>query len=128
MTASTYAAKVTEIIDQQGGDYEYPGSFESDCQACMQQQLTPEQAAEKLVTEYFRADYRGLVEQRAKETAAMFVEEFAEALDPAATDWDSTAWGEDSRGLPSEAKDDLWPIYQAALVAETERLVGRIVT
>lgn len=71
---------------------------------------------------------RAAVVRAAHEDAAAFVEEFGEALDPAATDWDAEAFAT-SRGsaplydvLPEELWDAAWPIYQAALVAETERL------
>jgi hypothetical protein len=58
----------------------------------------------------------------ARAAAAGFFEEFGEALDPERTDWDATAWGEDNRHLPEADRDELWPIYQSELVAETERL------
>jgi hypothetical protein len=59
--------------------------------------------------------------------ALQFVEEFHEPLDPTATDWDGQAFGAtcDQYHLRSFPRcDDLWPIYQAALVAETRRLCG----
>ncbi len=66
------------------------------------------------------------IEKRAKLTAASFVEEFGEPLDPATTDWDAVAWNEDRRGLglnpASSDHDEWWPIYQASLIAETEQL------
>ena len=50
MTATIYAAKVTAIIDEAtGGSFDYPESFENDCQVYMQQQLSVEQAAEKVI-------------------------------------------------------------------------------
>ena len=45
-----------------------------------------------------------------------------EVLDPSETDWDATAWDVDSAGLSREMRKELWPVYQAALIAETERL------
>lgn len=74
------------------------------------------------------ADYREGVEMAAKATAKLFVEEFGEILNPAATDWDSVAWQEDRTNcIPAsevceKLSEKYWPIYQAALVAETERL------
>jgi hypothetical protein len=56
-------------------------------------------------------------------TAKLFAEENpGEFLDPAATDWDADAWGKDSAEFPVEHREDLWPLYQQALVAETVRL------
>lgn len=53
MTASTYAVKVTEIIDAAtGNNYEYPDSFDSDVSTCFTLRMTPEQAAEKLLADY----------------------------------------------------------------------------
>jgi hypothetical protein len=65
-----------------------------------------------------------LVAQKACEDAALFVEEFAAPLDPAATDWDAEAWTVSRRelNLTPEQADALWPVYQSALVAETQRL------
>lgn len=66
------------------------------------------------------------IKAKARETAQMFVDEFNEVLDPATTDWDGTAWQEDVSNLPfelsSEQRDAGWEIYQAELIAETERL------
>lgn len=53
MTASHYAARVTEIIDAATGHaFVYPDNFDSDIAACMQQRLTVQQAADKLLAEY----------------------------------------------------------------------------
>lgn len=64
------------------------------------------------------------IEAQAKADAAAFFAEFGEALDPATTDWDATAWGDLTPTL--HASDDalalLWDLYQEILVAETERL------
>jgi len=66
------------------------------------------------------------IEELARETAGQFVEEFGEPLDSAKTDWDDKAWQEDARtlNLTDKQKDEGWPIYQGALVAETQRLCG----
>ena len=66
------------------------------------------------------------IEELARETASVFVEEFGEPLDSAKTDWDEKAWQEDARtlNLTEEHREEGWPIYQAALVAETQRLCG----
>lgn len=55
---------------------------------------------------------------QAKQDAALFAEEFGEPLDEAETDWDAVAWGE----VKIDGASDLWLDYQAALIAETERL------
>jgi hypothetical protein len=55
MTTTAYGAKVTELIDQRTGGFEYPESFESDVAACFARRLTPEQAAEKLLADYSEA-------------------------------------------------------------------------
>ncbi len=66
------------------------------------------------------------IEKCAKLTAARFVEAFGLPLEPASTDWAAVAWHEDSIGLgmkpASSDHDEWWPIYQASLIAETERL------
>lgn len=67
------------------------------------------------------------VEVAAKADAALFVAEFGEAIDPATTDWDTMAWqesGDEIEEMTANDAERLWPIYQAALVAETERLVS----
>jgi hypothetical protein len=66
------------------------------------------------------------IEELACETASVFVEEFGEPLDSEKTDWDEKAWQEDARtlNLTEEHRQEGWPIYQAALVAETQRLCG----
>jgi hypothetical protein len=66
------------------------------------------------------------IEELARETAGLFVEEFGEPLDSAKTDWDEKAWQEDAStlDLTDKQRDEGWPIYQAALVAETQRLCG----
>ena len=66
------------------------------------------------------------IEELARETAGQFVEEFGEPLDSAKTDWDEKAWQEDAStlDLTDKQRDEGWPIYQAALVAETQRLCG----
>lgn len=58
------------------------------------------------------------VVEQAKLDAAAFVAEFNEPIDPSATDWDATAWGE----VKIEGSEQFWDDYQAALVAETQRL------
>lgn len=53
MTLTQYAAAVTDLIDPAAArGYEFPDSFDSDVEACFLQRLSPEQAAEKLTTEY----------------------------------------------------------------------------
>jgi hypothetical protein len=66
------------------------------------------------------------IEELARETASVFVDEFGEALDSEKTDWDEKAWQEDARtlNLTEEHKQEGWPVYQAALVTETQRLCG----
>jgi len=78
----------------------------------------------KLTTEQ-----RNEIETAAKATAALFVEEFGEPLDPATTDWDATAWETDRSDLSfRDLLDDqviyvlAWDLYDRTLVAETERL------
>lgn len=76
--------------------------------------LTPSQVAEIVAA--------------AKATAALFVDEFNEELDPSATDWDATAWEMDSSALSFRDEIDncwgeAWSAYQTALVVETQRLV-----
>lgn len=69
---------------------------------------------------------RRRVVAEAKRDAVLFVEEFGTPLDPAATDWDGTAW--EVADVRSDAEDAgaldaAWEVYSAALVAETKRLV-----
>lgn len=58
--------------------------------------------------------------KHAHEMAAAFVEEFDDALDPDATEWDAEAF--DSNLFEGAAV--FWPMFQSALVAETERLAS----
>lgn len=68
-------------------------------------------------------DDRATVEHLGREAGALFASENpGEVLDPAATDWDATAWEADGAGYVSGRRAALWPVYQAALVAETRRL------
>lgn len=72
----------------------------------------------------------GIVEGHARRDAKLFVEEFREPIDPSATDWDATAWGDVRRALganePTEEElDHLWTHYQRWLVSETERLASK---
>lgn len=66
------------------------------------------------------------VRRAARADAALFFVEFREVIDPAATDWDAVAWSDtrESLSLTEDEGQRLWLIYQAALVAETERLCG----
>jgi hypothetical protein len=69
----------------------------------------------------------GIVEGHARRDAKLFVEEFGEPLDPATTDWDSTAWGEVQQSLraaewTNDQLEPLWPHYQGWLISETRRL------
>jgi hypothetical protein len=58
----------------------------------------------------------------AKSDAVLFADEFpGETLDPAATDWDASAWQMSDLSKRDDA-DALWPVYQAALVVEVARL------
>jgi len=72
------------------------------------------------------ATVKAEIVKRAKATAGSFVEEFGEPLDPETTDWDAVAWQDDRRDMgfdPSSSDyDEWWPVYQIALIAETERL------
>lgn len=53
MNQMQYAARVTEILDQQmGPDFEYPDSFDNDIAACFQKRMTVDEAAEELATDY----------------------------------------------------------------------------
>jgi len=78
------------------------------------------------ITESTFDEYKSCVIAEAKSDALAFVNEFHESLDPTATDWDSEAWSNVCEHLlrGSGHTDNLWPIYQATLVAETERLCG----
>lgn len=67
----------------------------------------------------------------AKEAAKVFVEQFGESLDPAKTDWDSTAYTEfDSNRLFCEYRPYLqkllsmhfWDLYQSTLIETTKIL------
>jgi hypothetical protein len=64
------------------------------------------------------------VVSEAKKDAAIFVEEFGEALDPSETDWDGVAWDDVSKnlGIYPDEHGVLWEVYQTELVLETERL------
>lgn len=66
------------------------------------------------------------VRKAARADAALFVDEFHEVIDPTTTDWDAVAWSDTRESLPltQDEAERLWPIYQAELVAETERLVS----
>lgn len=70
------------------------------------------------------AVWAAVVEAAAEQSAAVFVEEWHEPLDPAETDWDGEAWALDASdlGVPDERQDALWEVYEAALVRETRRL------
>lgn len=79
------------------------------------------------------APWKARLEAKARETAAVFANEFpGEALDPAATDWDGEAWAMDRRELERDAEQEEidwlresgWKVYQKALVAETKRLAA----
>lgn len=62
----------------------------------------------------------------ATETARMFVDEFGEQIDPAATDWDAVAWDDDRRKLSFSLEDanygEAWEFYSDELV----RLTGEM--
>ena len=75
--------------------------------------------------DYDFAKYSVLVEARSD--ALAFHEEFGEPLDPTRTDWDGAAWESvvsDYELSAFDFCDELWPIYQAELIAETHRLCG----
>lgn len=61
-----------------------------------------------------------------KRDAEVFVDENAEAFDPAATDWDGTAWNCFYAQVLTEGQD-IWgegyALYQTTLEAETKRLM-----
>lgn len=52
MTEGNYAAKVTAIIDNLTGGFEYPDSFDNDVAVCFLRRLSPENAAEELLADY----------------------------------------------------------------------------
>lgn len=52
MTRTTYAAKITEIIDAATGGREYPESFDADVDACFARRMPAEDAAEKLLADW----------------------------------------------------------------------------
>jgi hypothetical protein len=65
----------------------------------------------------------GLIEAAALADAALFYEEFGEALDPAATDWDDLAWDTAAEEIGINWRDAAYrQLYNATLVTETERL------
>ena len=71
------------------------------------------------------------LDRLADKTAEVFVEEYGEAFDPAATDWDSEAFAEDWRTLKRSHGDGIEALrakavdrYIARLESETKRLVG----
>lgn len=69
------------------------------------------------------AEQANAVKAEARIDAACFVDEFGEALDPAATDWDATAFDGVASKLDLGAeRDALWPVYQTELVAATRCL------
>lgn len=70
-------------------------------------------------------DLKALLTERAKVTAAGFVAEFGEPLNPDETDWDGTAWEDDGRDIDTDLIDWAFPFYQQALVSETQRLCSR---
>jgi hypothetical protein len=81
--------------------------------------------------ESLTAEDQSEITAAAKVTAAMFAQEFpGEALDPAKTDWDGTAWDDDQRDLScrpviednTALYTEAWELYQSTLVAETKRL------
>lgn len=69
-------------------------------------------------------EQRNAVKCEARLDAVSFVDEFSEALDPAATDWDGEAWAIacSKLSLPKADIDALWPVYQGELVAATRYL------
>jgi len=52
MTATQYGAKITAIIDERTGGFEYPESFESDVNACFVRWMSPQSAADELLAAY----------------------------------------------------------------------------
>lgn len=75
---------------------------------------------------------RRRVRTAAKADAHTFFDEHGEALNPESTDWDGEAWqmayasGGDlaDLDLTDEEIDAFWPVYQKALVKETQRLAA----
>ena len=55
MTRTEYGVQVTAIIDARTGGYDYPDSFDSDVDVCFMRRMTPESAAEKLLSDYATA-------------------------------------------------------------------------
>lgn len=78
------------------------------------------------------SDILEILRKKAREDAAIFFDEFGEALDPESTDWDAVAFQTTFEGLPQETKYALqeckecyalaWDFYSDELVAETRRL------
>lgn len=70
------------------------------------------------------AETRARVEAKARGAAVLFVTEHGVALDPGKTDWDGTAWVEDSGdlGLTPHQREVYWPLYQSTMIAESKRL------
>jgi len=66
--------------------------------------------------------------EAAHEAAQMFVDDFAEPLDPLATDWDDEAWAADKKHIDSydtwthEESQEAWLLYEHTLVNKTEEL------
>jgi len=90
-----------------------------------------------------------VLKQKAREDAALFIEEFQEGLDPSTTDWDSVAFQTTYSALSFDTKEALedcsdfrpfipvaealergafsdcgWEVYESELVAETLRLAA----
>lgn len=71
-----------------------------------------------------RPDVQEVIKTEALSDARLFVDEHGEALDPDLTDWDVQAWemADVYRRLSSDEKESGFRLYQATLVAETQRL------
>ena len=57
MTRTEYGAKVTALIDEASGGFEYPDRFEADVDSCFVRRLTPEDAAVELLATYAAGDH-----------------------------------------------------------------------
>jgi hypothetical protein len=119
VTRTEYGVKVTALIDEQTGGFEYPDSFESDVGVCFLQRLSPEAAAEQLLTEYRDgSDGRPQLILTAKTDLRNWVDsalgaDGTPAMVAAVTDWiqgDSNRpdWGSDWRGYLDGL--DLWHV------------------
>jgi hypothetical protein len=126
MTQDQFAGRVMEIVDEAtGGNFPWETVSDHDWWEAWRSRQSAESCAADLIEGMPYTNERAEeVRDAARADAELFVDEFHAPLDPAKTDWDAVAWGETSRELRLEKDEDeaLWPVYEAELVAETERL------